>query len=141
MTAQPALIYDLTGDPHLAFGRDVAASLFQSANLANAFWLNGRTSRNSADFYMIHEYAEREFGGVQGIRTELDLSTRLQSQLTQSANNLSPRLGGRHADPPGQAPWPLARQQSYISDLVQRWVFRSAHSRCPDHQPYARRRS
>lgn len=136
-----ALIYDLAGDPHLTFGRDVATAVSQSVHLTNAFFVNGRTSRTATDFYMIHEYAEREFNGVKGIRSELGLSLTSQRLLTQSANNLSPHDGGRHADPAGSARWSLGQQQTHVSDLLQRWVYCLARSEHPHERPYARSRS
>lgn len=90
---------------------------------------------------MIHGYAEREFGGTKGITSQLGLSGQSQNLLTQSASNLSPRLGGRHADPSGPATGPLVRQETYVLDLVQRWVFRIARGEHPGERPYRRRRA
>lgn len=43
-----------------------AQGINTSQNLRNALWLNGRTNPMSADFYMILEYAEKEFIGRKG---------------------------------------------------------------------------
>jgi hypothetical protein len=93
-----------------------------SQNLRNALWLNGRANRTAADFYMIHEYAEQEFGGAKGVSSALGLSVKSQNKLTRSANNLSPLSGGRHAQGNSDVVMALDEQQEYVARLVYLWI-------------------
>jgi len=114
----------------VTFGNEVATfaqaareAMLASQNLRNALWLNGRTDRTSADYYMIHEYARQEFGGDKGIREALGLSTNDQDRLTASANNLSPLLGGRHAKGRDSAAvWDLHQQRDFVAELMRGWI-------------------
>jgi hypothetical protein len=105
-----------------AFATRVRSAMNNSLQLTNALWLNGRTGRTAADYYMIHEYAQMEFGGVKEVRDALNVSAAEQDKLKQSANNLSPLEGGRHALLTGSAPWTLEQQQKFTAELLMRWI-------------------
>lgn len=60
------IMYVIGGSEVEAYARDVRIALQHSPYLCNALWLHGRRDRNSADFYMIYEYAERDLGGAEG---------------------------------------------------------------------------
>jgi hypothetical protein len=121
-------------DPALGYGiaggeiEKLSASAFQgirvSQNLRNALWLNGRTNRTAADFYMIYEYAEKELKGSKGIRAALGLSDDSQDRLTRSANNLSPLEGGRHAEGGAAVAMTLDEQREYVARLLRLWIAR-----------------
>lgn len=104
------------------FARQARRGIGDSQNLENALWLNGRPNRTGADYYMIHEYAVREFGGNRGVGAALDVSVNAQERLTTSANNLSPLQGGRHARAARIAPLDLNGQRRFTSELLQRWI-------------------
>jgi hypothetical protein len=108
------------------FAEEARQALATSRNLENALWLYGRASRTAADFYMIHEYAGREYGGEKGVRDALGITVDAQRQLKVSANNLSPLDGGRHVNGRGSAPWNLEDQRRFISDLLKRWIRHAA---------------
>jgi hypothetical protein len=91
-------------------------------NLRRALMLNGRARRTGADYYMIHEYAEMEFGDVKGVRDALDISVKQQRTLKQSACNLSPFDGGRHATGTGDAPMSLDEQREFTAELLRAWI-------------------
>jgi hypothetical protein len=77
---------------------------------------------------MIYEYAEQAFGGPKEIRQALELSTSSQERLTNSANNLSPLLGGRHANTRAGPSMKLTEQREYIANLLRRWFAQYAQS-------------
>jgi hypothetical protein len=105
-----------------AFATDVRAAIANSQGLRNALWLNGRLGRTGADYFMIHEYAQGDFGGTKGVREALGVSADAQEKLTASTNNLSPIEGGRHAKGTGSASWSLEEQRSFTADLLKRWI-------------------
>ena len=109
------------GEDHL-FAQQAAIAIDRSQNLRNALWLNGRANRTAADFYMIHEYAERDLGGEQGITAALGISANEQERLTRSANNLSPLEGGRHVAERSRALWTLEEQREFAAELLRRWI-------------------
>jgi hypothetical protein len=88
--------------------------------------LNGRARRTGADHYMIQELAEHEFGGEKGVRDNLGVSMKEQRRLKQSANNLSPFEGGRHAMSTGPAPMMLDDQREYTAKLLRAWIDKAA---------------
>lgn len=61
--AGSAIVYRASVDDIQEYAEQVNISLNRSNLLRNALWLNGRRDRNSADYYMIYEYAEAELGG------------------------------------------------------------------------------
>jgi hypothetical protein len=94
-----------------------------TVNLSNALWLHGRANRNAADFYMIHEYAQLEFGSPKGIMRALGISVGSQSRLTKSANNLSPLAGGRHVSGDADAVvMSLKEQREHVARLLRSWI-------------------
>ena len=112
-----------------AFAEQVSQGLQKSQNLSNAFILFGRADRNSADYYMIQEYAEREYGrfganGVDGVWKKLWITKPEQDLLKDSANNLGPLAGGRHVHQKKKigAPLSLDGQRKYMCTLLTRWV-------------------
>lgn len=118
----PAIAYGIVGGEIERLAASASQGVSTSQNLRNALLLNGRTNRTAADFYMIYEYAEREFGGRKGIRNALGLSDKSQSRLTNSANNLSPLAGGRHAKGGVVAAMGLDEQREYIAGLLRMWI-------------------
>jgi hypothetical protein len=100
----------------------------QSQPLRNALWLNGRTNRTAADYYMIHEYARRGLGDNEGIRHTTGISMSAQKSLTKSANKLSPLDGGRHANEGEKDLMTLDEQRVLISELLRSWIDTFAHS-------------
>jgi hypothetical protein len=111
MEVGPALAHPRTRGEVEAFATGVAAAIATSEGLRNALWILGRAGRTAADYYMIHEYAAMDLGGKNGVREALVISNSDQDRLTQSANNLSPLEGGRHARTMGVAPWSLEDQR------------------------------
>jgi hypothetical protein len=127
-----------------AFARRARTGITASAHLESALILNGRPNRNSADFFMIHEYATFEFanaaqihnhtrlpGGSTKIRgggalppVEAELGIPVADQLTfkQSANNWPALQGGRHAEGRHPAAMDLDQQRKFSADLLRRWV-------------------
>jgi hypothetical protein len=120
----PAIAYGIAGGEIESLAAGASRGISTSMNLRNALWLNGRANRTAADFYMIYEYARREFDGPRGIRKALGLSEDSQERLTKSANNLSPLEGGRHVDGRVAAPMSLNEQGEYIAQLLRQWVRR-----------------
>jgi hypothetical protein len=114
--------YGIFGGEIETLAANASRGISASQNLRNALWLNGRANRTAADFYMIYEYAEREFGGRKGIRDALGLSDKSQSRLTSSANNVSPLEGGRHAKGVEVAVMRLDEQREYVSELLRLWI-------------------
>ncbi len=122
VTVGPAVAYVIVGGEDHIYAENAAVAIDASQSLRNALWLNGRTNRTAADFYMIHEYAMRDFGGETGITMTLGISGKQQARLQQSANNLSPLDGGRHVAEHSQAPWSLEEQQRFVADMLRRWI-------------------
>lgn len=118
----PVLYYTATDDEVRAYAQTAAVAISDSQNVRNALWLNGRANRTAADFYMIHEYARRDFGAERNITATLGVSRRQQRLLRWSANNLSPLEGGRHACEGAPAPWSLDTQERFIADLLRLWM-------------------
>ncbi len=114
--------YGIVG-PELEVFADKARQWIEASEaIRNALWLNGRANRTAADYYMIHEYSQVEFGGTNGVRTALGISTKAQSRLTQSANQLSPLKGGRHVKGGRLAPMTLEQQREFVADPLRRWI-------------------
>jgi hypothetical protein len=101
--------------------KQVDATLNLSSAIRNSFWLNGRRSRNAADYYMIYEYAKSSLNGPQNINSLLSLSSSDISNLKKSANNLCPTLGGRHAGGKIEKVWGLDEQSEFIGKLLRNW--------------------
>lgn len=94
-----------------------------SQSLKNALWINGRQNRTAADFYMVHQYAEEDFGGTKEILAALGLSVASQKRLTKSASNLSPLAGGRKArGNDALVVMNLDDQREYIAKLLRLWI-------------------
>ncbi len=100
----------------------------RSRQLHNALWLNGRRDRNAADFYMIYEYAEKDFQGRKGIVEALRVTDNDLERLKSSANNLAPIDGGRHASDSGTAEWGLDDQKKFIARFLKAWITYRAHN-------------
>ena len=66
VTAGTAMAYGIAGEDDRIDARDAAAAMDRSQSLRNALWLNGRTNRTVADFYMIHEYADETSVATKG---------------------------------------------------------------------------
>ncbi|NMI00160.1 hypothetical protein [Pseudonocardia acidicola] len=120
--AGSTISYGIMGGEIEKLAAGARLGLDASQNLRNALWLNGRLDQTAADFYMIHEYAEEEFGGTRGITDVLGLSGKSQSSLTKSANSLSPLAGGRHAKADAVAAMTLDEQCEYVAELLRLWI-------------------
>lgn len=93
-----------------------------SPMVANSFWLNGRRGRNAADYYMIFEYAKKRFNKQEKKMAEgLGVKREDLELLRKSANNLCPKLGGRHTEMKINAEWSLDEQSRFISVLLKQW--------------------
>lgn len=115
--------YATMGGEIQALAASARNGIATSRTLPNALWLNGRMNRISADFYMIHEYAKKEFGSREAIAKTLGISSNAQSRLAQSANNLSPLLGGRHAQIEGKVvPMTQDEQREFVAQLLRSWI-------------------
>lgn len=84
--------------------------------------LNGRLDRTAADYYMIHEYAGMEFGGLAGIEDALNVSVRSRRRRKQAVNNLSPLESGCHATQSAAPGMTLEEQRGYVASLLLRWI-------------------
>jgi hypothetical protein len=122
LTLPPLPIHASVGDEVRSHAKNAALAIKMSQDIRNALWLNGRSNRTAADFYMIHEYAEHDLGGKKGITARLGISGKQQDKLTQSANNLSPLEGGRHATGQKGVPWTLEEQREFTADMLRRWI-------------------
>jgi len=120
----PALFYVTHGRDIAALAENARHGIATSQYLRNALWLNGRTNRTAADYYMVHEYASREFGGEKGIRDHLGVPVKAQKRLTKATNNLSPLAGGRHAIGEEADLISLDEQRLFISELLRLWMKR-----------------
>jgi hypothetical protein len=128
VTVGSAIMYVLGGSEVEAYVRDVKVALQSSPDLRNALWLHGRRDRNSADFYMIYEYAEEDLGGRKAIIETLGVTGNDITRLRTSANNLAPSDGGRHAKGTGTAEWSLDDQREFIASFLKRWATHRAHA-------------
>jgi len=117
-----AIMYTTAGSEVEAYARDVKLALERSPHLRNALWLHGRRDRNSADFYMIYEYAEQDLGGRNNIAATLGIADDDITRLRRSANNLAPTDGGRHATGTGTAEWNLDDQRKFIAGFLRQWI-------------------
>ena len=93
------------------------------------FWLNGRRDRNAADFYMVYEYAEDDLGSRKEIVEALGVSNNDIKRLKNSANNLAPADGGRHANGSGIAEWGLNDQMKFVARFLKSWIRFHVHTR------------
>lgn len=114
--------YAMFGGEFEGFAGDVSVAMDRSVYLRNALWLSGRRDRNAADFFMIYEYAEQDFGGRKAMTAELGISDNDISRLNSSANNLAPTRGGRHANGTGVAEWSVDQQRDFIALFLRRWI-------------------
>ena len=121
-------MYITAGSEVEAYARDVKLALQRSLPLRNALWLHGRRDRNSADFYMIYEYAEEDLGGRKTIAAALGVTDKDIAKLRKSANNLTPSDGGRHAKGTGTAEWSLDDQREFIAGFLKRWIRHRANT-------------
>ena len=111
------------------YSRWAARAVKSSSSIRNAFWINGRRDRTSADYYMIFEYAKKELGGENNMKYLFGISQSEIVELRKAANNLCPTLGGRHA--PGNqsiVTWGLKEQNIFISTLLSKWIEHNANS-------------
>jgi hypothetical protein len=114
--------YALVGAEVEAYARQAKVAVERSRCLRNALWLHGRRDRNSADFFMIYEYAEMDFAGRKAIVSELGVADRDIGRLKNSANNLAPTEGGRHATETGTTEWSLDDQREFVAKFLNRWI-------------------
>ena len=114
--------YALVGAEVEAYARQAKVAVERSRCLRNALWLHGRRDRNSADFFMIYEYAEMDFAGRKAIVSELGVADRDIGRLKNSANNLAPTEGGRHATETGTTEWSLDDQREFVAKFLKRWI-------------------
>ncbi|NND04253.1 MAG: hypothetical protein HKN91_15855 [Acidimicrobiia bacterium] len=99
------------------------AGLASSADFRDALRLFGKANRDGGDYSMVYEYAEREFGGPDGIRHSLGISGTRQDEFTKSVNHLPPVDGGRHvSDTPGVASMDLEDVSKFTTDLMSAWI-------------------
>lgn len=105
-----------------AYAREAKLASKNSQHLRNALWLNGRRDRNAADFYMVYEYAEDDLGGRKAIIAALGVTDNDITRLKNSANNLAPFDGGRHANGSGTAEWDLDGQMGFVASFLKRWI-------------------
>jgi len=117
-----AIIYVMGGSEIETYAHRAKLALERSREVYNALWLHGRRDRNAADFYMIYEYAEKEFSGPKGIKASLGISKNDIKRLKGSANNLAPVDGGRHAKTTGTPEWNLDKQKRFIADFLKQWI-------------------
>lgn len=123
-----AILYRSSDNEIQAYADEVNVALNRSQPLRNALWLNGRRDRNSADYYMIYEYAEAEIGGEVNISSILSVSKADISRLRQSANNLCPTKGGRHAGGVVIPHWGLDSQRRFTAELLRNWISHLANA-------------
>lgn len=114
--------YATFGSKVEAYAREAKLASKHSQHLCNALWLNGRRDRNAADFYMVYEYAEDDLGGRKAIVAALGVADNDITRLKNSANNLAPTDGGRHANGSGTAEWGLDDQMGFVACFLKRWI-------------------
>jgi hypothetical protein len=119
---ESAIAYFTSGSEVEAYAREAKLASEHSPHLRNAVWLNGRRDRNAADFYMVYEYAEDDLRGREAIVTLLGVTAPDIGRLKNSANNLAPADGGRHARGSGTAEWSLNDQLEFIARFLKRWI-------------------
>lgn len=105
-------------EEHLVFANKSARAMQASEALSSALYLFGKPGSEPADWYVIYEHAENEFGGSNGIKERLGISEDRQSRFTQSAQR--DRHAPKPADPP--APLSVAEQRECIADLLKKWI-------------------
>jgi hypothetical protein len=123
-----AIMYMMSGGEIEKYAEEIKLAIDCSQPLKNALWLNGRRDRNSADYYMIYEYAEQEFSGKDNISNKLGISKSEISKLCQSANNLCPTKGGRHAGGATTPRLDLESQRQFVATLLKNWVTHHAEN-------------
>jgi hypothetical protein len=122
-----AILYTESGNV-VAYAREAKEALQHSQTLRTALWLHGRRDRNAADFYMIWEYAEQDFGGRKGVALALGVTDNDIARLKSSTNNLVSTEGGRHAGATGVPAWTLNQQRDFVSGFLKRWIsYRAQH--------------
>ena len=112
------IAYATFGSEVEAYAREAKLASEHSPHLRNALWLNGRRDRNAADFYMVYEYAEDDLGGRKVIVAALGVTDNDIKRLRNSANNLAPTDGGRHAKGSGTVEWGLDDQMEFIARFL-----------------------
>lgn len=117
-----AIAYATLGSEVEAYAREAKLASEHSPHLRNALWLNGRRDRNAADFYMVYEYAEDDLGGRKAIVAAVGVTDNDIRKLRNSANNLAPTDGGRHAKGSRTAEWGLDDQMEFVARLLKRWI-------------------
>lgn len=75
---------------------------------------------------MVYEYARRDFGDV---AAALEVSQSDIRDLTQSANNLAPERGGRHAAGRVQPRWDLDQILNFTGRMLIAWIVKRARDR------------
>jgi hypothetical protein len=129
LRVESAILYRIAGPEVDAYAREVKVAMQNSSHLRNALWLNGRRDRNAADFYMIYEYAEADLGGRRAIVETLGVADNEITRLRNSANNLAPSDGGRHAIGTGMAEWSLDDQRHFIARFLKSWITHRARQK------------
>ena len=71
---------------------------------------------------MVYEYAEDDLRGRKAIVAALGVTDNDITRLRNSANNLAPTDGGRHAKRSGTAEWGLDDQMEFIARFLKRWI-------------------
>jgi hypothetical protein len=116
------LSYSDVGGQVEEFAEHGVRGIQRSLPLRDSLWLNGRRSRNAADFFMIYEYAKKAFGGKSRVAKALRVTMADLTRLHNSANNLAPMAGGRHAGEDRIPEWDASRQMDFISTFLRKWV-------------------
>jgi hypothetical protein len=124
-----ALGHSVVGGEVERFATSARDAIEVSANLTDALWLNGRLGRTAADYLMMREYAGREFGKASAISAALSVTEAELELLAESANNLAPRLGGRHVGQRRAAPWSLDQQREFTARMLRSWAERGRKAR------------
>lgn len=104
------------------FAQNALSSMERVQSIRDALWLNGRRDRNAADAYMILEFIRKDLGQDTQIANALGVTQADINKLTQSANNLAPKDGGRHASMDKNAPWDLKQVHRFTGTLLCRWM-------------------
>lgn len=125
-----ATAYATCGNELESYAHEAKRAFEYSKFLRNALWLNGRRDRNAADYYMVYEYAKVDLGSDKTIRTALNVSLKDIARLTNSANNLAPTEGGRHAKVSGKAEWDLDDQKKFVARFLKAWIAYRANNPC-----------
>jgi hypothetical protein len=105
------------------FAAKASSGMKGSSAFREALRVFGRPNRDAADYYLVYELAEKEFGGWQGIRDRLGFSRAKLEEFTKSANHLAATSGGRHASgDPAKATMNLDDMSRFIRELMAAWV-------------------